>query len=249
MPPRISRMDLPGAGAHFLHYTPFQEREIQLYLGCHSPEAAPGGYREGVRPPGPCTCPRLVTASRTRWPPRTRDHRLTDAESCGQELLAAGVLACLNPLCPGHGILTGQPGGDRGQRAQRRIIGQEHLPGPVKHPPLAAGPAHAGLAARARGGAGRETRIPCCPAGARRTAPSPAPESVRAAAVMRRPGHGGARPGSCHGGVNVMPGLRRGGPPAGCGHRGRLGHAGMDGDDVGQPGDGEDQQDPRLWRG
>ena len=40
MPSRVSRLDLPGTGAHFLHYTPFPEREIQRFLGCYGPEAA-----------------------------------------------------------------------------------------------------------------------------------------------------------------------------------------------------------------
>lgn len=97
-------------------------------------------------------------------------------KSCSQQ----ASWPCPSPLCQGHGILTCQPGEDREQRAQTRITGQEHLPGPVKHPPLAARPAHAG---------------PAIPGAADRAGPGTAPVPGRGAGRGggRGRGHGAGR--------------------------------------------------------
>jgi hypothetical protein len=181
IPPRISRVDLPGAGAIFPTLHAFSRKRNPAAFRALWPGNR--GRRPSVKRP----------ASRTRfrapiraWPPGRvprRGHVIISApiltatgKNCSQQVSRP----CLNPLCRGHGILTGQPGEDREQRAQAQIIGQEHLLGPVKHPPLAARPAHAGCPVR-EGDAGRAAGNPCFPARASRMAPPPVPVSGRPA--------------------------------------------------------------------
>jgi hypothetical protein len=92
-------------------------------------------------------------------------HGLPDAFPAARAITSAPMLTatgrncsqqvsrpCLNPLCRGHGTLTGQPGEDREQRAQAQIIGQEHLLGPVSTRRWRPGQLMLAQPPRARGG-------------------------------------------------------------------------------------------------
>jgi hypothetical protein len=62
-----------------------------------------------------------------------RRPRSSAGKNCSQQ----ASRPCLDPFCRGHGIIGRQPGKDREQRAQTKIIAEELLLDPVEHPLLA----------------------------------------------------------------------------------------------------------------
>ena len=117
VPPRISRVHLPGSGATIftIRAYPRDGNSDNPEVSPRSPHGCPGGdYRESGQMPCQAPAPRLVTTSRTRYLPRS-------------------PRPCFNPFCRGHRILRRQPGkrprtaspdGDHRQGASSRS-GQE----------------------------------------------------------------------------------------------------------------------------
>jgi len=161
VPPRISRVHLPGSGATIftIRAYPRDGNSDNPEVSPRSPHGCPGGdYRESGQMPCQAPAPRLVTASRTRCLPRSPGPASTRS--------VGGIASSDASLVK-----------DREQRAQTEIIAKEPLLDLVKNPLLPARPAHASLPVPcADGTAGHATGIPGFPARASCMAFEPAPE-------------------------------------------------------------------------
>lgn len=114
----------PARGRSYISYTTrlFQKEKSSGISGAMARQPRPGVVGKAAGQQDQVPGPRPVMASRTRSPPRARDHPRADADGYGQELLAAGVPALPQPALP----WARHPHGSAWRRPRTASTGADH---------------------------------------------------------------------------------------------------------------------------